>query len=301
MGQGLGQRKRRVLGHAHTENEPVKATRTHAQAHRAAYALADDTPEASAAHALGVPAAIWAGPAAFLAVAELVSAGMGLVITGIVTGALFLVVAFLRLAAARRPGQLSARRNLLSPALPSMTVIVALHKEAAVVAGLVDQLARIDYPRDRLDVALAIEADDWDTLRAAHAAAKSVRAHLPVRVMAVPPIGPRTKPKALNFALQRTQGALVAVYDAEDAPAPTQLRAAAEAFAADSQLGCVQAPLGWYNRNENWLTRMLFALEYAAQFHVVLPYFLRLGWPLPLGGTSNVFSGLMYQAHQVNR
>jgi len=45
----------------------------------------------------------------------------------------------------------------------------------------------------------------------------------------------------------------------------------------------------------------MFALEYAAQFHVVLPYFLRLGWPLPLGGTSNVFSGLMYQAHQVNR
>lgn len=289
MGQAVGQRNRRALSAAPSVTDTSKATRAHAQAHRAAYALDETAPEASAAQPLAIPCALWAGPAVFLIVIDIISAGSGLALLGLFAGLLFLSVAALRLAGASLPARYSPRRALMPRDLPSMTVIVALHKEAAVVGGLVEQLARISYPRERLDVALAIEVDDWDTLRAAHAAAKAAAPRLPVRVMAVPPIGPRTKPKALNFALQRTQGELVAVYDAEDAPAPQQLRAAAEVFAADPQLGCVQAPLGWYNRGDNWLTR-LFALEYAAQFHVVLPLFLRLGWPLPLGGTSNVFA-----------
>ncbi len=289
MGHAIGQRLRRAPLPAPTPSSAIMATRSHAQAYRAAYALADENPQASAVHPLAVPHALWAGPASFLIILELISAGAGLAVLGLLAAFLFLGVAGLRLAASILPARTSPRRTLFTHALPSVTVLVALHREASVVAGLVDQLARMDYPRERMDVALAIEADDWETLSAAHAAAKANASRLPVRVMAVPPVGPRTKPKALNFALQRTTGELVAVYDAEDAPAPQQLRAAAEAFAADPALGCVQAPLGWYNRSENWLTRM-FALEYAAQFHVVLPLFLRMGWPLPLGGTSNVFS-----------
>ncbi|MGP1274195.1 MAG: glycosyltransferase [Caulobacterales bacterium] len=285
---------------AHAPSRLPKATRAHAQARQAAFGLSDTLPHASAAHPLAIPRALYLGPAVFLLTVELVQAGSAWLILSVLAGSLFLAAAALRLAGALLAPRHSPRQTLRDEALPSMTVIVALHKEAGVVAGLLQKLARLDYPRDRLDVALAIEGDDWDTLRHAHAAMKTVEANLPVRVMAVPPIGPRTKPKALNFALQRTSGALVAVYDAEDAPAPGQLRAAAEAFAADSRLGCVQAPLGWYNRGENWLTR-LFALEYAAQFHIVLPLFLRLGLPLPLGGTSNVFLGLMYQTHQVKR
>jgi hypothetical protein len=289
MGQFSGQRMRRAPVAAEPVSGSFKATRSQAQAHRAAFGLADENPAASAAHPLGVPHTLWAGPAGFILVLELVSPGLGLTCLGMLAAILFLGMAGLRFAAAVLPACASPRRTLFSHALPSVTVIAALHDEAPVVAGLVQHLAQMDYPRDRMDVALVIEADDWDTLRAAHTAAKANAGRLPVRVMAVPPVGPRTKPKALNFALQRTTGDLVAVYDAEDAPAPQQLRAAAEAFAADPAMGCVQAPLGWYNRSENWLTR-LFALEYAAQFHVMLPLFLRMGWPLPLGGTSNVFA-----------
>ena len=285
----MGQLFRHVLLEAQCRTRDEIATRNHAQAHAAAYALAETAPEASAAYPLKIPAALWAGPVSFLAVAGVFDAGAGLALASTLIATLFLSVAALRLAGVLLPAGHSPRRTVPIRELPSMTVIVALHNEASVVAGLLDHLSRIDYPRDRLDVALAIEADDWETLQAAHLAAGSVRTRLPVCVMAVPPIGPRTKPKALNFALQRTTGALVAVYDAEDAPTPGQLRAAAETFAADRSLGCVQAPLGWYNRSENWLTRM-FALEYAAQFHVILPLFLRLGWPLPLGGTSNFFT-----------
>ena len=103
----------------------------------------------------------------------------------------------------------------------------------------------------------------------------------------VPPGRPQTKPRALNFALQLARGSLVAVYDAEDRPEPNQLRRAVAAFAAGPpELACVQAPLGFYNTENNWLTRQ-FAVEYAAQFDAQLPALEVLRLPIPLGGTSN--------------
>lgn len=191
----------------------------------------------------------------------------------------------LRLTAALAPDYASAQRPLCPDDLPAMTVIVAMYNEAKVLPGLHASLQRLDYPRDRLQIIFALEASDTETI----AAARGVARRGGVEVLVLPQCGPRTKPRALNAALQIATGELVAVYDAEDAPHPAQLRHAAEAFAANPCLGVVQAPLNWYNANENWLTGQ-FALEYAAQFEALLPLMARLGWPLPLGGTSNVFT-----------
>ena len=48
--------------------------------------------------------------------------------------------------------------------------------------------------------------------------------------LVVPDRAPRTKPKALNYALQFARGEFVVVYDAEDRPQPDQLRRAWEVF-----------------------------------------------------------------------
>ena len=53
-------------------------------------------------------------------------------------------------------------------------------------------------------------------------------------------------------------------------------------------MACLQARLGFYNPNENWLTRQ-FTAEYAALFTVVLPTLAAYRLPLLLGGTSNHF------------
>ena len=108
-------------------------------------------------------------------------------------------------------------------------------------------------------------------------------------VIVVPACRPRTKPKALNYALHFARGSLVTVFDAEDVPRRDQLRLAASRFdGAPWNLVCLQAALGFYNRGENWLTRQ-FALEYAMQFTMVFPLLSALRMPLPLGGTSNHF------------
>jgi len=156
--------------------------------------------------------------------------------------------------------------------LPSYTIIAPLYREAAMVRRLADALCALDYPRDRLQVILALEADDPDMFE----------------VMIAPPGSPQTKPRACNLALARARGEFVVVYDAEDLPAPDQLRQAAARFAAqDPLLGCVQAPLR-IDTHPGWMQRQ-FALEYGALFDVVLPALARLGAPFPLGGTSNHF------------
>lgn len=273
------------MGRARTIGRLRSARRAPAlDLHEAAFGLAERRPEASASTSLSPPLALIAGPLLFLTGAALAAPQALLSCAMACLAAYVLLVSALRLGAAVTPLRWSPRRALSDAELPAMTVIVALYGEAKVVPGLAASLSRLDYPRDRLQILFALEAGDRDTVAAARSVARRGR----VEAIVLEPCGPQTKPRALNYALQAARGDLIAVYDAEDAPHSRQLRAAAEAFAADARLAVVQAPLNWYNRDQSWLTRQ-FALEYAAQFHAVLPFLVRLGLPLPLGGTSNVF------------
>lgn len=169
--------------------------------------------------------------------------------------------------------------------LPVYSILVPLYREERVVAGLVRHLAALDYPRERLDICLILEQDDEATL----AAARAVSPPDHFRFVVVPEALPRTKPKALNYALQQARGEFVVVFDAEDRPEPDQLLQAVAAFArADDRLACLQAPLDYYNAADNWLTRQAM-IEYVSLFRGLLPALQRLRLPIPLGGTSNHF------------
>ena len=165
-------------------------------------------------------------------------------------------------------------------------MLVALHREAAVADRLVKALCRLDWPVSRLEIKLICEADDGETIRAVRQAI----GNLPqFEIVLVPPSQPRTKPKALNFALPLTAGEFLVLYDAEDVPHPGQLREAYARFrSGPAELACLQAPLVVDNGGNNWLAG-LFALEYAALFRRLLPWLGRHRLPMPLGGTSNHF------------
>ena len=182
-----------------------------------------------------------------------------------------------------RPAALPTDRT--DTTLPRYTVLVPLVREAAVVAQLVNALRRLDYPADRHEILLITEAFDCDT----RAAIDAVRLPAHFRVVVVPDGEPRTKPRALNYALPEAQGDFVVVYDAEDCPEPDQLlRAVAEFRRGPANLGCLQARLNIYNPGESWLTRQ-FTMEYTALFDAILPLLERWHLPVPLGGTSNHF------------
>lgn len=169
--------------------------------------------------------------------------------------------------------------------LPVISMMIPLADEAAIVPALLARLQRLDYPRAALDVMLVVEDGDAATLATLRAL------DLPswVRVVTVPPGGPATKPRALNHALGFARGEIVGVWDAEDAPAPDQLRRVAARFAAaPPDVACLQGRLAFYNADRNWLARC-FAIDYAVWFGFVLPGLARLGFVVPLGGTTLFF------------
>jgi cellulose synthase/poly-beta-1,6-N-acetylglucosamine synthase-like glycosyltransferase len=163
--------------------------------------------------------------------------------------------------------------------------VVALYREAASAKDLIAALRRFNYPVEKLDIKLVLEADDRETRQAI----ARLRLDPPFEIIIAPAGGPRTKPKALNAALPFATGTFVAVYDAEDRPEPDQLRLAVEAFVAEDEwLACVQARLTIDNSRDSWLSR-LFTAEYAGLFDVLLPGLAAWRLPLPLGGSSNHF------------
>ena len=169
--------------------------------------------------------------------------------------------------------------------LPNYSVLVPLYREQEVIGQLITSLKRLNWPASKLDIKLVCEKDDFDTV----SAIRRERLPLNFELVLVPSGGPKTKPKALNYALQFARGEIVAVFDAEDRPHPDQLLEAWQTFQAEGdKLACVQAPLIIGNFRHNLLTRM-FAFEYAALFRGLLPWLASRGLVIPLGGTSNHF------------
>ncbi|WP_246831301.1 glycosyltransferase family 2 protein [Pseudotabrizicola formosa] len=168
---------------------------------------------------------------------------------------------------------------------PIVSVIVALFGESDIAPRLVRRLDKLDYPRELLDVVLVTEAEDHQT-QAALAGAE-----LPpwMRIVVVPEGQIKTKPRALNFALDHCRGAIIGVYDAEDAPEPDQIhRIVQQFYRRGPDVACLQGVLDFYNPTTNWLSRC-FTIEYATWFRLILPGLERLGLPVPLGGTTLFF------------
>ncbi|WP_114389128.1 glycosyltransferase family 2 protein [Notoacmeibacter marinus] len=255
---------------------------------RARNKLFVDAPDFSARHLTNA----WQS---FVLGALAVSLAIGLVATPtlvmlavhILSSTFFLSCMALRLAAVPHAGAKKPRLNLIGDRdeLPVYTVLVALYQEADMVGQLLTALGQLRWPTGKLEIRLICEADDRETIEAIHA----LRPPAHVEVLEVPPGAPRTKPRALNFALPTCRGEYVCLYDAEDRPHPDQLMEAYQTFRdGPAELGCLQAPLIVTNGNDHWLARQ-FAFEYAALFRGILPFLAASRSVLPLGGTSNHF------------
>lgn len=227
------------------------------------------------AMAIGLPLALWTWPFATFAALHVAFTLFFLSCVGLRFAALS--------ACAPRAARASARPCPTD--LPIYSVLVALYKEADVVGDLIAALRCLDWPAGKLDIKLVCEADDRETIDAI--AAMQPPAFM--ETIVVPGIGPRTKPKALNYALQTCRGDYVVLFDAEDRPHPRQLLEAWQHFRdCDPSVACLQAPLDITNRDSGWIARM-FAFEYAALFNGLLPWLSARRLLLPLGGTSNHF------------
>jgi cellulose synthase/poly-beta-1,6-N-acetylglucosamine synthase-like glycosyltransferase len=176
-------------------------------------------------------------------------------------------------------------RQVNNDDLPIYTILLPVYKEDKLIKKLIWNLQSLDYPREKLDVKLLIEEDDEKTLNAV----RDLDFPAVFEVIIVPYHLPKTKPKACNYGLHFARGKYLTIYDAEDIPDSDQLKKVVTLFnKLPDKYICVQSALNYFNRNENFLTRM-FTLEYSFWFDYMLPGLDTLDIPIPLGGTSNHF------------
>lgn len=176
-------------------------------------------------------------------------------------------------------------KEIIDDDLPIYTILLPVYKEDKLIKKLIWNLQAIDYPREKLDIKLLIEEEDDKTLNAV----RNLDFPAIFEVIVVPFHMPKTKPKACNYGLHFARGKYLTIYDAEDIPDTDQLKKVVALFKKlPFNFICVQSALNYFNRSENFLTRM-FTLEYSYWFDYMLPGLDTLDIPIPLGGTSNHF------------
>jgi cellulose synthase/poly-beta-1,6-N-acetylglucosamine synthase-like glycosyltransferase len=193
--------------------------------------------------------------------------------------------AFVASLASRRPVLRPDRSREGAAPLPKVSIIVPLFRETEIAHHLIARLQRLTYPKCLLDVVLVLEEEDALTRRTL------AQIDLPpwMRAVVVPDGQPRTKPRAMNYALDFCAGDIIGIFDAEDAPDPDQITVIARRFQAVPQdVVCLQGVLDYYNPRQNWLARC-FTIEYATWFRLMLPGMAKLGFAIPLGGTTLYF------------
>lgn len=137
--------------------------------------------------------------------------------------------------------------------LPRVTVQLPMFNELEVAERVIEATARIDYPRDRLQIQVLDDSTD-----ASAAIARRCCERLRADGIDIEHVHreDRTgfKAGALEAGLSSATGELIAVFDADFVPNPDILRKTVRAFEPEN-VGMVQVRWGHLNRTDSLLTR----------------------------------------------
>jgi len=151
--------------------------------------------------------------------------------------------------------RLSPKHPSTAPSeLPHVTVQLPIYNERHVVDRLIDAVAAIDYPHDRLEIQVLDDSTDdtTDILR------RRIRYHqqqgIDIQLIRRPN---RTgfKAGALQHGLQRAKGTYIAIFDADFIPQPDFLRQVLPHF-QDPRTAVVQTRWAHLNEDHSLLTKL---------------------------------------------
>lgn len=138
--------------------------------------------------------------------------------------------------------------------LPRITVQLPVYNERFVVRELLEAVCNLQYPRELLEIQVLDDSDDKTRTILANAVREKRAEGIPIEYIR------RSsregyKAGALQAGLERAQGELIAVFDADFTPDPDFLQRMVHYF-ADPEVGAVQARWTFRNRNASTLTRL---------------------------------------------
>jgi cellulose synthase/poly-beta-1,6-N-acetylglucosamine synthase-like glycosyltransferase len=135
--------------------------------------------------------------------------------------------------------------------LPSFSIIVPAKNEEKTIDRLFKALSNLAYPKDKVEIVVVEDGSKDGTLELCEKHANA----LP-NVTVIHSRSSFGKPSALNNGLSLCHGDLVAVFDADNIPAPDVLLNAARYF-EDSSVAAVQGRTMSANSRENMLTQFV--------------------------------------------
>ncbi|MGD8623005.1 MAG: glycosyltransferase [Anaerolineae bacterium] len=154
---------------------------------------------------------------------------------------------------------------------PVVTVQLPIYNELYVVRRLLQAVARLDYPRERLQVQVLDDSTD-ETTRLARACVAHQRAQGLDVALIHRHDRQGFKAGALARGLASARGELVAILDADFVPSPDFLKQTVPHLVADPGLGFVQARWRYLNPQYSSLTR---AQTIALDGHFVVEHLAR--------------------------
>jgi cellulose synthase/poly-beta-1,6-N-acetylglucosamine synthase-like glycosyltransferase len=172
-------------------------------------------------------------------------------------------------------------------ALPAVTVQLPLYNEMHVAERLIDAVAALDYPRDRLQVQVLDDSTDRTTQLAEARVAFYRERGLDIQLLRRPQ-RQGFKAGALAWGLNQARGEYIAVFDADFRPHPDFLLRTMPCFLDDPRLGMVQTRWSHLNGDYSMLTRVQ-ALALDGHFVVEQTARSRAGLTMHFNGTGGVW------------
>lgn len=170
--------------------------------------------------------------------------------------------------------------------LPLVSILIPARNEALVIEGLLEQLARQDYPQEKMEIIVVNDGSSDATGEIVKNWKHKNRVNLKLVDIPFEESG-RGKGAALNRGLKFAQGEIVAVYDADNLPEKDSLRKLVLELISHPRLAAVTGLFRAYNRHRNLLTRLINLESIAFQWIIQAGrnFFLKIAF---LAGTNYV-------------
>ncbi|MCF6296364.1 MAG: glycosyltransferase, partial [Flavobacteriaceae bacterium] len=155
----------------------------------------------------------------------------------------------------------SPKYNLNNPdEIPYVTIQLPVYNELYVMERLLDNIAKIDYPKDKLEIQVLDDSTDESFENTKKHIAELQSTGLDIQHV-LRDNRENFKAGALKEGLKIAKGEFIAIFDADFLPQKDWLKSTIPYF-KDSEIGVVQTRWGHINRNYSLLTKIqAFALD----------------------------------------
>jgi len=168
---------------------------------------------------------------------------------------------------------------------PEIDVLVPGYQEQDVIHQAIMSIRETEYPQDKINLTVLLEPGDEKTIQRV----RSIQTDVKLSLLTVPSAYPDSpnKPRALNYGFEMTDAEIVGVIDAENVVSKDLFSRVVKAVVIE-ECDYVQGIVDMANEDDGW-KNLLFRAEYGYWYRFIVPAFKRLGFPIPLSGTTCFF------------